>query len=66
METILLTGELVLMMQTADLKLQDIQGMVISPFSQSWSLADDLAVNYIASFSRDDDNPDAFRGESVK
>ena len=40
-----------MMMGAAGLHLKDIQGMTLNPFSQSWSLTDDLAVNYIASYS---------------
>ena len=43
--------ELVMMMGSAGMKLKEVQGMFLNPFSRKWSLTDDLAVNYIAAFT---------------
>ena len=43
--------ELVMMMGSAGMKLKEVQGMYLNPFSRKWSLTDDLAVNYIAAFT---------------
>ena len=40
-----------MIMESHDMKLDQIQGMSFNPIGQRWSLSDDLAVNYIAAFT---------------
>ena len=42
------------MLQQAGLRVEQAAGMVLNPLTRAWSLADDLAVNYIAYFSKPD------------
>ena len=42
--------ELVMIMHRYGMELDQIQGMSFNPFQQTWSLSEDLAVNYIAAF----------------
>lgn len=39
-----------MIMDKNGMELDQIQGMTFNPFQQSWSLSEDLAVNYIAAF----------------
>ena len=44
--------ELVMMLQSQDMQLAQIQGMSLSLARRDWTLTGDLGVNYIAAFSR--------------